>query len=167
MRRLLLLTVLLIATPAQADWVVLGAAAQCTSDGTAFSLVPIVKTGDGTHDIHAPVGSREFAPGSDQVYQCTLGKSHVRLTLSVYRPQDLGMGQGAGVVIISSIVVDGTPIVTGPTNFNWQVLDERALTKILVTKQPHGLTSNLCYSSGWSWERPYENQHCESSQIGP
>jgi len=166
MKRLLLLIALLATSPAQADWIVLGAAAQCISDGTAFSLVPVVRTGDGTHDIRAPTGSHEFAPGSDQVYQCNLGKSQIKLVLSAFDPQGRGMGQGAGGVIVSSLAVDGTAIVTEPTNFNWQVLDERVLTKVLVTKQSHGLTSNLCYSSGWDWERPYADQHCETSQVG-
>ena len=166
MKRFLLLSGLLATSPAQADWIVLGAAAQCASDGTAFSLVPVVKTGDGNHDIRAPAGSHEFAPGSDQVFQCNLGKSQISLVLSAFSPQERGMGQGAGGIVISSLVVDGRAIIAEPTNFNWQALDERVLTKVLITKQSHGLASDLCYSSGWDWERPYADQRCEPGQLG-
>ena len=167
MNKFFVLTLLsLAAIPAHADWVELGVAAQCSADGLMFQIAPVVKTSDTSHDVQRPAGSHEFQIGKEQHYQCELGQVPVVLSLNVYGPQERGMGQGAGVVIISSLVVGTTAVITEPTNFNWQVTDEPVLTKVVLTNNTSGLTSTLCYSRGWDWEHPYSAEHCETKRIG-
>ena len=167
MKKFVVLTVLLLATvPAHADWVNLGAAAQCSADGLTFQIAPVVKTSDASQDVQRPAGSHEFPVGQEQHYKCEIGQVPVVLSLSVYGPQERGMGQGSGVVIISSLVVGSTSVISEPTNFNWQVMHEPVLTKVVVTHNTFGLTSTLCYSRGWDWEHPYSAEHCETKRIG-
>lgn len=163
----LLLALMTIAAPAHADWVEFGAAAQCASDESSFHVVPVITTSITAHDIQAPSGFYAFPLGRDQAHSCNLGRSNIELKLSVSPPQERGMGQGGGTVIISSLVVDGVAVISPPTNFNWQVVPgEPVLTKISLTRQLAGLTSTLCYSRGWNWEQPYAGEHCETTQVG-
>ena len=167
MKKIIAFTLLsLAAIPAHADWIELGVAAQCSPDGVTFQLMPVVKTSDLSHVINGLAGSHEFPIGQEQHYQCVLGKIPVVLSLSVYGSQERGMGQGAGAVIISSLVAGATSVISEPTNFNWQVMDETVLTKVILTTNASGLTSTLCYSHGWNWEHPYAGERCKTQRIG-
>lgn len=163
----LLLALLAIAIPARADWVELGVAAQCASDSGSFQVIPVVATGTATHNVRAPAGAHTFPIGSDQTYTCNLGSSDVELKLSVWRPQERGEGQGAGVIMISSLVAAGVAVLPASTRFNWQAVPgEPFLTSIVLTRQSSGLASKLCYSQGWDWEQPYAGERCEITQVG-
>jgi hypothetical protein len=145
----------------RADWVSLGAAAKCDHARNFFALVATAETSDQKYNFNPPMGYRAFPEQANQLYTCDLGKTHITLKISVYGPQERGMGQGAGVVIISSLLVNGSELLKGATNFNWQVADERVLTRVVLAERHGDLVQEFCYSSGFDWWKPYQDMRCE------
>ena len=164
----LLFAVLVILLPrtAHADWIAVGAATRCDQVGMTFTIVPTVETSDRASNYNAPRYFSVLSIGPDQTYNCNLSNAKVRLKIRVYPPQPRGMGQGAGVIIISSLTINGKNVIR-ESNFNWQVMPEdRVLTKVIVAKRDDSLTSTLCYSDGWNWDAPYKHLSCEISRVG-
>ena len=156
----------LLPSNAHADWMILGAATRCDPQSMTFTVVPTVETSDSASNYDAPKYFTALPNDPDQTYSCAFSDVNVELNIRVYPPQSRGMGQGGGVVIISSLKVNAATLLS-ETNFNWQVVpDERVLTKIIVAKRGDALTTTLCYSDGWEWERPYEHLSCEISRVG-
>lgn len=150
---------------AYADWVSLGVAARCDTATNLFSLIPVVNTSSKEFDINPPKGFKKFKEGEKQRYVCKLGGAQIELLLRVYGPQARGMGQGAGVIIISSLRIGQNELIREETNFNWQVMDERVLTKVLVKKYRDKYETELCYSNGWGWDAPYKDLQCSSTMY--
>ena len=161
-----LMTFLMIAIPAKADWVILGVAALCAKDGSSFYLLPVAETSNVFYDSSAPTGAYKFEEGDNQKFQCKLGANLVQITLSVFGPQARGMGQGSGGVTISKLSANKYEIINRPVKFNWQVLEERVLTEVSITSDRDGLNVSLCNSNGWSLDDPYANKQCETSRVG-
>ena len=113
------------------------------------------------HDVKAPEGFIEIESGKDQLFSCDLEGGDISMKVDVYGPQPRGMGQGAGVILIDELFVNGRNILEYSTNFNWQVMSERVLTEITIEKSHNKYTSTLCESDGWDWYSQYPNKTCK------
>jgi hypothetical protein len=153
--------------PAHADWVTFGAAAQCDTAQGLFSVVPVVKTSAEEDNVLAPKGFVEFDDRENQHFNCKLGKTAIRLIISVWEPSATGEGQGAGVVQIAAFSINGHSILKPGTSFLWQVRDERVLSKIVVKSVGSGYDAMYCYSSGFQWdEQPkIKDMTCQQSPL--
>ena len=86
-----------------------------------------------------------------QRFHCTLGKKSILLVFSRFPPSGTGMGQGAGVMRIESLTIDGKDILKPFTDFFWQVMSERVLTRITVRVHAGIAETTYCYSDGFDW----------------
>lgn len=167
MQRIIAMAALLCLTGvARADWVELGAATYCSPDGNGFALLPMAVTNDEATTIAAPDGHRVLPLGEDQVIVCKVGPSRVVLQISRYGPQESGAGQGSGVMMISSLTIDGSAVLKDVAHFNWKVLDERVLTSISVRPAGDQVALALCRSNGFDWRGAYAEQQCEIRLVG-
>ena len=153
--------------PAHADWVTLGAAAQCDTAHGVFSVVPVVKTSSEDVNVNAPKGFVEFGEHENQHFNCKLGKTAIRLIISAWGPSATGEGQGAGVVQISAFSINGHSALKPGTSFLWQVSDERVLSKIVVKSVGSGYDAMYCYSDGFQWDEqpPIKDMTCQQSPL--
>jgi hypothetical protein len=153
---------------ARADWVVFGAAAKCDSAQGVFSLVPVVRTSSDEHNLVPPEDFTEFKERENQHFNCILGKTAIRLTISVWAPSSSGEGQGAGVIEIVSFNVAGRNVLHPGTNFLWQAQGERVLTKIVVQSSKNGIDPTYCYSNGFDWDEPtsINDMKCQKAVEG-
>lgn len=137
----------------RADWVDLSAAAKCDTSSGLFSLVPAAETSDPGTRIAIPEGFTEFPDKLKQRFHCKLGKTSILLVFSRYAPNGTGMGRAAGVMRIESLTIDGKDVLK-PTDFFWQVMSERILTRITVRVHGTVVETTYCYSDGFDWFVP-------------
>jgi hypothetical protein len=148
----------LVSVSAYADWGLVGAAALC--NGKSFELVSTLET-SGWGDIPAPPGAHKFSDGFGQKYQCKVGDSHILLVISVSSPGQ-GMGEGAGVITIDKLMVNGE-ILLSNAYFNWQVSSEPELSQVAIRRGSKGLMEQLCYATDAT--NPKSHTHCETKLI--
>ena len=164
-RLLIAIVTMMFTTVAHADWAILGIAVKCDEQAGKFSMVPTVKTSSPEYNHKAPLGFIELGKEKSQRHICGLGVHSIELNINVYGPQPRGVGQGAGVIIIDSLNIDNHPLIGSPTNFNWQVINERVLTEIHIEVKEGYINSMMCESAGWSWDSSYPNKECSVQSI--
>lgn len=162
------LTFILIISPtsAFADWGEVGVALRCDLKQKIFEIAPTVLHSSPEYSYPAPVGFKKLSNGKGQRQLCALvNNNKVELGINIYGPQARGMGQGLGVVIIDTLKVGGHSVIGKPTNFNWQVISEKVLSRIRIIDISNNTIVELCYSDGYSPEKPYQNEVCSERAI--
>lgn len=154
--------------PASADWVQLGAALRC--DQEQFELSATATTSDPAYDVLPAEGFEALPIGADQQHVCALEGIELKLRIDVHGPQARGQGQGAGVLVLRSLRINQVEQLPHPLNFNWQVMSERVLTRIALSRAAESSEASsyrldLCESKGFDWRSAYSDETCASVSI--
>ena len=165
LRQLIIIFFILSSSSSRADWVIVGASFKCDQKNNSFSLKPTVETSSPKYNVTAPSGYTKLKKGFSQSVECQLGTDNVKLLISVNGPQERGMGQGAGVIIIEKLLFNNKNFIDRPLNFNWQVMNEKVLTELHLKNESKSQRLDLCYSNGWDWDSAYGELKCETKII--
>ena len=164
-RLLILVWAILGVGHAEADWIVVGAAYQCSAKAGTFSL-------EGTMDTSSPEdpGTIRARPGftnlskPETVINCRIGGSHVRARVSLYPPLDHGMCNGIGSVSLNLLTVDGKKIFDRPELFNSGCFNDPVLFTVKVQVRTSGISVKSCRGK-WNWGVAYADSKCEEAVV--